>query len=71
MLSARRDEINQENVEHAHAIALIRTTFPQKESYFFRKASVENIVKNSVEVDTFDGFDGKVSRILTAVVLDA
>lgn len=67
MLAARGEDINQHNVENA--IVLIRNVFPQKESYFFRKPSVENVEKliRSVEGDTFEAFDTKVSRILDAV----
>lgn len=67
MLSARGSEINRENVEHA--VILIRTIFPQKESYLFKKPSVTNVEKliRSVEGDTFDAFDDKVGRILDAV----
>lgn len=70
MLAARGEGIRQENVEHA--IVLIRTIFPQKDSYFFRKPSVENVEKllRYVEGDTFDSFDDKVSRILDAVIVE-
>lgn len=71
MLAARGEEINQQNVENA--IVLIRNIFPQRDSYFYRKPSVENVEKliRSVEGDTFDTFDLKVSRILDAVVENA
>lgn len=67
MLSARGEEINEHNVERA--MVLIRNLFPQKDSYLFRKPSVENAQKliRSVEGDTFDTFDSKVSKILDAV----
>lgn len=71
MLAARGEEINQQNVENA--IVLIRNVFPQKDSYYFRKPSVENVEKliRSVGGDTFDTFDDKVSRILDAVLVEA
>ena len=71
MLAARGEEINQQNVENA--IVLIRSIFPQRDSYFYRKPSVENVEKliRSVEGDTFDTFNLKVSRILDAVVENA
>lgn len=67
MLAARGEDISQQNVRNA--VVLIRSVFPQKDSVFFRKPSVENVMKLicSVEGDTFEAFDDKVSRILNAV----
>jgi len=67
MLAARGEEISVDNA--AHAVTLIRTMFPQKDSLLFKRPSAGVVEKllNTVEGDSIESFDEKMNRILDAL----
>lgn len=67
MLAARGEDISADNV--AHAVALIRTMFPQRESLMFKRPSASIVEKllNTVKGDSIESFDDKMTRILDAM----
>lgn len=67
MLTSRGESINADNV--VHAVTLIRTMLPQKDSIMFRKPTVSLVEKllNIVAGDSIESFDEKMERILDAM----
>lgn len=67
MLAARGESISEDNV--AHAVTLIRTMFPQRDSLMFKKPSASVVEKllNTVAGDSIESFDEKMGRILDAM----
>ncbi len=67
MLAARGEAISVDNA--AHAVTLIRTMFPQKDSLLFKRPSAGVVEKllNTVAGDSIESFDEKMSRILDAL----
>ena len=64
ILSARGEDITNESV--AKTCRLIRTLFPQRNTFAFRKPSIVIVEKllNTVEGEDIPGFEEKVERIL-------
>ena len=66
MLSARGEEINPQNVDHA--VQMIRKVFPQSSSLLFRKPSAKIVEKllTTLEDVTKERFDDIILKVLDA-----
>ncbi len=66
MLSARGESVNPASVKQA--MKLIRNVFPQNDAFSFKQPSYETFEKMilSVEGDTQDQFDNKITKALEA-----